>query len=135
MKRFPILTLMLLSTLGIGCNTNTSDKSLPLEAPSRPEAYSTKLVDALTSANSDELTYVFKGYERVGNNAYIKVHAVGDHINAELPILVKQWHKLETLKRTQGKGYIGAELRGLELVQTQDEIARFEYKTLDRIID
>lgn len=135
MKINKAIILTLLSTLGLGCNTNTPGKNLPLEAPFSPEAYSTKLVDALTSVHADDLTYVFRGYEQVGNHTYIKVHAIGDQINAELPILVKQWHKLEGLRETKGLGYIGAELSGLELVSTHDEVARFEYKTLGRIID
>ena len=135
MKNLTAITLTLLSTLSLGCRTNTPDNSLSKETPSKPDEYSTKLVAALTSVDADELTYVFKGYEQVGNKEYIKVHAIGDHINAEVPILVRQWHKLEGLKETKGIGYIGAELSGLKLISTPDKIARFEYKTLGRIID
>lgn len=67
MKILSAVILTLLSTLGLGRNTNTPGKNLPLEAPSSPEAYSTKLVDALTSVHADDLTYVFRGYEQLGN--------------------------------------------------------------------
>ncbi|MBG6235204.1 hypothetical protein IWX76_001772 [Pedobacter sp. CAN_A7] len=129
------ITLTLLSTLSLGCNTNAPGKNLPLESPSRPDDYSRQLVDAITTVDANELTYVFKGYEQAGNKVYIKVHAFGDSTNVEMPILVKQWNKLEGVKETKGVGYQGAELSGLELALTNDEIAKFEYKTLGRIID
>jgi hypothetical protein len=133
MKILATITLILLTTLG--CNTTTPDNNLVVEAPSTPDEYSTKLIDALTSGGSNELTYVFKGYEQAGNKVYIRVHAFGDSTNVEMPILVKQWNKLEGVKETKGVGYQGAELSGLELALTNDEIAKFEYKTLGRIID
>jgi hypothetical protein len=135
MKILAAITLTLLSTLALSCNTNTSDNSSPLEAPSTPDEYSAKLIAVITSVNAAELNYVFKGYEKIGSKEYIKVHVFGDHVNAEMPILVKQWNKLAGVKRTKGVGYIGSELSGLELILTNDEIAKFEYKTLSSLKD
>ena len=133
MKILAAITLILFTTLG--CNTTNPDNNLVVEAPSTPNEYSKKTVDAITSGGANELTYVFKGYEQAGNKVYIKVHAFGDSTNIEMPILVKQWSKLEGVKETKGVGYHGAELSGLQLAMTNDEIAKFEYKTLSRIID
>ena len=135
MKILTAITLTLLSTLVLGCNTHTPDNNLVVEAPLTPNQYSSILMEAITSVDAADLNYVFKGYEQVGNKEYIKVHVFGDHVNAEMPILVKQWNKLADVKRTKGVGYFGAELSGLKLALTSDAIAKFEYKTLGRLID
>ena len=118
----------------VGCRSNVPD-SLSLEVPSKPNEYSKKLVHAIGSINNAELKYGFRGYELLGDQEYIRIHAFGDSVNAVIPILVRQWNKSEGIRTTKGVGYNGAELNGLELKLANDAIAKFEYKTLDKIID
>lgn len=87
-----------------------------------PEAkeYKQALASQLQSPGNKVVSYWFDKYEVKDNKDYIMVYVQGEDLCAKGLILVKDWKKLEGIRRTQGRGYEGAELKGLQLDITTD---------------
>lgn len=133
--RYLMFCALLFLILG-GCKQNAlSGKSISSEVPTSSKKYSSNLLDALDSRNSKKYVFHFSGYKQLHKKEYINVKISGNGLNSEIPVLVRQWHKLEQLKQTRGIGYNGAELRELSLTPVNDSIAKFEYKSIGSIID
>ena len=82
------------------------------------------------------LSYWFDSYVQQNGNDYILVDIQNDSICATGMIQVKDWDKMEEIKRTKGASYKGAELKGLSFDVTKDSAGvEFTYRTLDRIVD
>lgn len=94
-------------------------------------------VALFASSCSDAPKYTFNGCEKIDGKDYIKL-IVDDRQKDEtenMLVLVKNWQKLEGIKRTNGISYYGAELSGLELEATNDPHAKYVYKNLRSIVD
>lgn len=84
----------------------------------------------------DKLSYWLDAYVREHGNEYILVDVRHDSLCATAMIRVKDWDKIEGVKRTKGVSYKGAELRGLTFSVINDSSGvEFIYRTLDRIVD
>tara|TARA_B100000795_G_scaffold113745_1_gene84373 strand:+ start:43822 stop:44133 length:312 start_codon:yes stop_codon:yes gene_type:complete len=100
------------------------------------EEYTSELLSQIKEIGQDNLTYWFSSYEEENGNEYIMVHIQNDSLCAKGMIKVDNWGEIEGIKRTKGKGYVGAELRGLTFTIEKDSSkTEFVYKDLARIID
>ena len=90
----------------------------------------------LKNTGSSSPRYWFESYENDGDKEYIHVFIQGDSLCAKAILTVKDWHGLEGIQRTQGKGYRGAELDNLNFEVYQDS-SRTEliFQSVDKIID
>lgn len=105
-------------------DTNAPDSNL----------YRQDLAIQLLLIDKKKLSYWFKTYIEKDSETYLLVDIVGPHLCAEGYILVKDWSEpLDHIRRTKGKGYHGAELKGLEFTVNKD--GTLVYKGLDKIID
>lgn len=100
------------------------------------QEYKQELADHIGKIGMDNLHYWFDAYVQQNGNDYILVNIQNDSLCATGMIRMKDWNKLEGIKRAKGVSYKGAELKGLSFEVTKDPAGtEFVYKTLDRIID
>jgi hypothetical protein len=70
-------------------------------------------------------------YVQQNGNDYILVNIQNDSLCATGMIRVKDWNKLEGIKRAKGVSYKGAELMGLSFEVTKDSAGtEFVYNTI-----
>jgi hypothetical protein len=121
--------------LASSCNlTNSNDIFAKLD-PSSPQ-YKNELIRHFLNNGITNHTFNFEGLTNIAGKDYMKVDISGGGIQAKILVLVKNWRKLEGIKRTKGLGYQGAELRDLQfdIVNTNGE-PNFVYRDLAKIID
>ena len=98
--------------------------------------YKDELVRQLQMTDNKTLSYWLDKYETKNNKEYILVSIQGEELCARGSILVNNWKNLEGVKRTQGKGYIGAELKGLQIdIQKNPLQTELVLKDIDYIAD
>jgi len=84
----------------------------------------------------DDLRYWLKDYYSEGRKEYIVVYIQNTSLCAQGTIRVKNWNKIEGIRRTAGEGYFGAELRGLKInIKKEGPGLELVYAGLDKIID
>ena len=140
MKSKPNLILMLLLMIltAESCDRPNCENTNPIfnQYDMNSEEYTTELLSQIKEIGQDNLTYWFSSYEEENGNEYIMVHIQNDSLCAKGMIKVDNWGEIEGIKRTKGKGYVGAELRGLTFTIEKDSSkTEFVYKDLARIID
>lgn len=100
------------------------------------QEYQQELADRINRIGMDKLSYWLDAYVQEHGNEYILVDVRHDSLCAMAMIRVKDWDKIEGVKRTKGVSYKGAELRGLTFSVINDSSGvEFIYRTLDRIVD
>ena len=98
------------------------------------EEYKTELISQISKY--DNIEYWFDKYIEENGKEYIIVNAQNDSICAKAILLVYDWNKIEYIKRTKGKGYRGAKLKGFSFIVEKDSFATdLIYKDILRIID
>ena len=117
------------------CRQNSNPETTFLEVPTSPKKYSNNLLNALDSTKAQNYVFNFRGYKQIEDREYINIQISGNGLDAEIPVLVRQWSKLEEVKKRKGIGFNGAEFQELHLKPVNDEIARFEYKNVVKIVD
>ncbi len=94
--------------------------------------YKDELVKKLKTEEQEDLRFWLKSYDE--ETLYFNIQ--GSNLCAILPLSIKDWKKLESVKKSKGKGYVGAEFTNLKFDIIQDSIAtKFIYKNYDSIID
>ncbi len=132
---------IILSALIIGltsCDRSKCNNNDPIfdEAGYDSQEYKQQLADRIGELGMSNLSYWFDSYVQQNGNDYILVDIQNDSICATGMIQVKDWDKMEEIKRTKGASYKGAELKGLSFDVTKDSAGvEFTYRTLDRIVD
>ncbi|MET3129744.1 hypothetical protein ABID42_004871 [Arcicella rosea] len=130
------ITSLLCLTLLTACNNEKDNANVVFEkfSPTTKE-YKNELATKLKS-NPQELHYTFNKFVENNGKEYLDIKIKGDGFEATGLVLVNDWNKLEEMKSTNGVGYAGAELKGLELaVIPSPSGADLVYKDLDEIID
>jgi hypothetical protein len=98
--------------------------------------YVLELSKQLELPDRNNLTYWIKGYEKVGEDEFLNIYLQGGGLCAETRMLVEDWSNLKVLRRTEGKGYIGAGIENLELeLKKAEETWQFMYVSHSSIID
>lgn len=98
--------------------------------------YKQELADRIDELGMDKLNYWFDGFVQLNGNEYILVNIQDDTLCATGMIQVKDWSKMEDIKRTKGASYSGAELKGLsfDMIRSSEGV-EFVYRSLDQIVD
>ncbi|MBS2101020.1 hypothetical protein [Carboxylicivirga linearis] len=100
------------------------------------ERYKTELVAQIKHYGQKNLKYWFDSYIKENGNEYIIINIQNDSLCAKGKVLVRNWNKLEGIKQTQGKGYRGAELKGLVLdIEKDTNGVELIYSDVKRILD
>jgi hypothetical protein len=98
--------------------------------------YMDELTVELASPKASGFTYHFNNYVVMNRKEYIEVEISGPELEAEASVLVRNWQKLEGIRRTKGMGYRGAKLKGLKIdVEEVGGKREFVYEDLDKIVD
>lgn len=121
----------------IACNDVNDDLSNNIFRKFSPATreYKDELATRLKT-NPESLHYTFNKFVENNGNEYLDIQIKGENFKATGLVLVMNWHKLERIKATKGKGYSGAELKGLKLnIEENSSGANLVYKDLEKIVD
>ena len=100
------------------------------------KVYHDELLKQIRSAHSIPLSYWFKRYQKSGEGECIFITVKGDSVCAECKVLVREWTRLNSIRKTEGMGYAGAELKDLVLLSYQDSLkTEFIFSSVESIID
>lgn len=98
--------------------------------------YKTELAKQIQTIGINNLDYWFDDYLEKNEREYILVYIQGKGLCAKGEILMEEWNKLEGIRKTRGKGYRGAKLKGLELdIRKDSTIVELVYKNVAGIVD
>lgn len=113
-------------------NTDAAfDKLLP-----GTEEYRRALAQKIKTSGAQNLNYYLEDYKEVTGKRYLQVKIQGDSLCAKIMMEVKNWSGIENIKATEGKGYHGAELKGLSFDVTTDSLGTsFIYRSVDKVVD
>ena len=90
----------------------------------------------MRSVHSKPLSYWFKRYQKSGEGECIFITVKGDSVCAECMVLVREWTRLNGIRKTEGMSYAGAELKDLVLLSYQDSLkTEFIFSSVGAIVD
>jgi len=134
-------TTLLLFTLLLGitsCDRPKCENSNPVFQSNAPDSkvYKEELVRQLKMVDEAQLTYWLKKYEDKNGEESLFFNIQGDGLCAILHLTVKNWDKLEDVRKRKGVGRRGAEFTNLMFEINQDSTTtEFIYQTYDRLLD
>jgi len=136
MKRAAILMVIVFALTGTSCiKSSKKNKTFAGFDPSSRQ-YKQELTRLVTGKNAEDITYIFNRLVKIKGKDYLDISLILNDMRAQGLVLVKNWTKLEELKRTNGKGYSGAELRNLKVeVDNSTAEPTLIYKELEKIVD
>ena len=133
-----ILALLILCLSHVSCdrpkckNQNPIFDSYSIDS----KEYKNELAKEITRIETPNLRYWLNSYLEENGKEYIVVYIQNDELCAKGILEVKEWTKIEGIKKRKGVSYRGAELLGLEFeIYQTDSTTNFIYKNLERIID
>lgn len=132
-KLIYILLLQIIIWLG-SCNRPECFTSNIIFKNNEPNSktYKNELVTQLKTVEQEKLRFWLKSYD--GETLYFNIQ--GNNLCAILQLTIKDWKKLESIKKSKGKGYKGAEFINLKFDIIKDSVStKFIYKNYDTIID
>lgn len=98
--------------------------------------YKEELIKQINAIGKDNLSYWFYSYYKKNERDYIVVNIQNDSLCTKGEFLVRDWNKIEGIKKRKGKGYVGAELRNFSFDVEKDSLnLDLIYKDLTYIID
>lgn len=138
-QKTSFLTIIILAILGaVACDRPNCKNENPIFDQYAIDAieYKTELLTQIEKVGQDRLTYWFDSYIKENEKEYIVVNIQQKSLCAKGMIRVKDWTKIEGIRRTQGKGYVGAQLKGLTFnVEKESNEIELVYKDIERILD
>ena len=132
---YALFCLLILIT---ACDRPECSNSNPIFEKFDPstEPYKDELAKQLAIVDQSKLRYWLAEYHEKDGQEYLYCFVQGDGLCAKIMLTVKQWNKIEGIRRTKGKSYQGAGLKNLKFYILRDSgKTKFVYKDLDRIID
>lgn len=129
---FPYLVLLLL--LATACGKPDCNNTNPVfdQYGTDEEAYQQELIRQLKGANQDKMTFWIAGYAARNGHPHLLVDMVGEGICAQGWVRINDASGLEKVVRNQSRGYRGAELVGLRLEVSDNELV---YRSVQRVAD
>ena len=98
--------------------------------------YKTELLKQIEKIGQKNLSYRFESYIKENEKEYIIVNIQNHSLCAKGKIMVKDWHKIEGIKRTSGQSYVGVKLKGLTFdIEKESNNIELIYKDITRIVD
>ena len=140
MKRItylPVVISLVIITTGACDRPNCENKNPIFDKYAiNSEEYKAELLSQIEKYGQKNLTYWFDSYLVENGKEYITVKIQNDSLCAKGMIQVNDWNKIEGIKRTKGKGYVGAKLKGLTFnVENDSNRIELVYKDITRIVD
>jgi hypothetical protein len=135
---FPFILILVAAILLTSCNRPACVNSNPIfeEFNMDSEEYLTELLFQIDKQSKDKLSYWFESYKKINEKEFIIVKVQNNELCVKTIMRVHDWKGLEGIGTTQGKGYSGAELKGLKFLVDRDSSHTFlVYNGVDRIID
>lgn len=115
------------------CSTNNPVLN---QSPPTSTVYNIELLRLINTSDSNEVSYYFDSYQKEEDAEYIIVKAQGPDFCAKGHFQVRDWTGLETVQKTNGKGYTGAELVGYRFtVDGSSEPIQLVYTSVESIFD
>lgn len=135
-KLFPsVLCLLLFLMACSGPDCRNSNPVFNTNAPDS-KVYQEELFKQIRAAHPKPLSYWFKRYQKSGEGECMYITVKGDSVCAECKVLVKDWSRLSGIRKTEGMGYAGAELKDLVLLSYQDSLKTdFIFSSVEAIVD
>ena len=97
--------------------------------------YKDKLAEKIQKKPED-VKYYFDHFFQKKNQIYMEIKIQGADFEATGFVLIPNWKGLENIRKTNGDGYRGAELDGLQLtIEHNPQGANLIYKSIDDITD
>jgi len=130
-------SLFFIYVIALASCSNSRDNN-PIFENHQPNSkiYKDELAVELASPEATDFTYRLDKYSVVDGKEYLDIDIKGHGVNAKASVLVKNWHKIEGIRRTKGLGYIGAELKGIKIeTERGGGKTEFVYMDVDRVID
>ena len=98
--------------------------------------YKNELAKEIRRIGITNLSYWLKSYLEKDDKEYIIVNIQNKDLCAKGMIEVKDWSKIEGIRKSKGISYRGAELEGFVFeINESNGSTNFVYQTLDQIID
>jgi hypothetical protein len=137
MKKQLLITLQIFTTtlFLLSCNNEKSNETLN---KLKPESYIYKKEVAKIITKSDPNTiYFFEKYYQKNDSEFITVKVETNTSEAFIEVKILEWDSIiSIIKETKGKGYDGAQLKGLKLKILDDtKNLDFIYLQMDEIKD
>jgi hypothetical protein len=132
------LSILAISGLFAGCddphctNTNPIFDKYPLDS----KEYNAELLKALNKEDGNELSFWINRYISVKDRHYMSVNAHGNRLCTEMIFEIGRVDRLEHYILVTGRGYSGAELKGVNYTpDSSNGSVHFVMTGLTRIID
>lgn len=140
MKKTTNLSIMILfaSLIIVSCNRPSCENKNPIfnKYDIHAVEYKTELINQIEKNGQENLTYWLNSYVEENGQEYIIVDIQNDSLCAKGVLKVNDWNNIEEIKRTKGKSYMGAELKGLVFsVEKDSNKIELVYKSLTQIVD
>jgi hypothetical protein len=118
-----------------GCRYDVINKE-PVFDNFKPESkeYKNKLAEKINN-NPDDIAYYLKDYHLINDKEYLEFDVEGTDFKGTGLVLVKDWQKMQLIRKNKGNGYCGAEFSLQLNVIPNPEGAVLIYKDLNWIID
>lgn len=126
------IVVLLFVIIFVSCG-RSKNNAIFTKYSSTSELYKQELLKQMKERDIKDITFFFNKSLRVGGNDYIELIFKAKGMEAKGLVLVKNWGKIEPLKKSPG--YRGAELKNLKLELIETKISSFLYKDINRIID
>jgi len=125
MKIRSALLFILLSVSISSCRWPECKNKNPIFDQVEPNSkiYKDELVNEIIIRGQESFGYWFDSYLEEDGKEYIWVKIQGRELCAKVLIQVLDWHNIEAIKRTKGKGYENAQLVGLTFGIKQDSLS------------
>jgi len=95
-----------------------------------------ELIKQINKFGQENLSYWFDSYIKKNDKEYIVVHIQNQSLCVKGMVLVNDWNKIAGIKKKEGKGYVGAKLKGLTFnIQKDGNKIELIYKDIVRIVD
>ena len=134
MLRIKLIALVFCLSL-LSCHNILSNKE-PVFDKFKPESkeYKDKLAEKI-QANPDDIDYYLNDYHVINNSEYLEFAVEGNDFKAIGFVLVKDWKKMQLIKKNKANGYCGAEFSLQLKIVPNPEGAILVYKDLNWFID
>jgi len=140
MNRFilKVWSIFVFGIIALSCNKTDCVNSEPIFDVFAPETkeYQVALAKAIAKSKTP-LTYTLERVTGNKNKGILLIHVVGDSLCAQALVQYQSNYKgLEPVIANQGKGYSGAELKGVLMdLKATDSSAYFIFKSVQAVVD
>lgn len=135
---FIAMTLMILwimTVVSCGKPDCVNSNQIFNEYKSEQIEYKNEIVK-LMALDNQKIEFWFDQYLKEDKGEFIKIQISTDKFCANAFVRVTNWSKMEGIRKTQGIGYVGAELVGLKFTLERDSTdTYFLYNDIEKIID